>query len=63
MSDGVSFHVENDVAWVGLSDHGPSVLTRNFAVSLDEALTKVAGNSAIKLVVLSGTPKGFVRGY
>lgn|GEM_PF-980710 len=62
MSEGVSFHFENGVVWLGLSEGGPRVLSATFANALGEALAKAIATPQTRCIVLSGAPKGFPRG-
>ncbi|MDG1737283.1 MAG: enoyl-CoA hydratase/isomerase family protein [Paracoccaceae bacterium] len=62
MSEGVSFHLENDVVWLGLSEGGAKILSAAFAKSLGDALQRAIATPDVKCIVLSGAPKGFPRG-
>ncbi len=63
MSGDVSFHIRNNVVWLGLSEAGPSVLSAEFANSLSNAFETAANTPEAKCIVLSGLPKGFPRGF
>lgn len=62
MSEGVSFHFENGVVWLGLSEGGANILSAAFAKSLGEQLRVAIATPDTKCIVLSGAPKGFPRG-
>ena len=63
MSGDVSFHMKENVAWLGLSEAGPHVLSADFSVKIGEAFELALQQPDAVCIVLSGLPKGFPRGY
>ena len=62
MSGDVSFHMKDNVVWLGLSEAGPHVVSAEFATKLAKAFATAQATADAKCIVLSGLPKGFPRG-
>lgn len=63
MSVEISLAKEDGIAWIGVSPSASPTLTPEFCAALIDVFDRIEAVDDLKCIVLSGAPKGFVRGF